>query len=756
MTRHTRAAALGAATVMVLTACTFGSGSSEPPSPTGSPAAPTASPVDPATLFAPVALPEAFVPATSLVTDVDVLAPHDVASGLLVGLVADPGGAPRLGAWRTDAGEASPTELDVDLGGVPLSASAAASPELTAIAGTVLDDDGVLRPFVATSPDRQEWTIADAAAGSTDLWLVDATVVGERVLAVGSGADGGVHLLEVGPDGATPLAVALPSGGLELGPLAVAASEDEVAVLGAQVAPGGVTRFVVWASRDGGRTFVEGAVLDEAAWSATGVVRAGEEWLVVGTRPEGGFARPAAWSSTDLESWRLEDAAVESSNGWVPWAEMSDAVVGPPAVRPDASVDVWISSVSSVWGAVLTRAPDGTWSHGPASASRSPAAAPGPTGTVAGSAAGDVTVVNEASGWVRLASVDVEGWTDGTVLAERVELPWVVDADPSDPPRLVAYRSEIEVDAAEGAWRRNNATARFEYRDGALHELVEEDDDPAAFDRTAPDGSRTAFGVGEDDAAFLRYRVDDEWRAAEVDLDEVFGGMLYPGTRGWVGTLVQRPSFDVSSGRDRLSLASSADGERWERTDAAELVPDWAESSVGAGVCELPAGASVVVGSAAADSSLGMAWLRSEEGWTFRELADSRGLADCATTAEGIVAIGSTEAAAAWWTSSDGTSFELAATLPPRSTATTIESVDGLLVSGGWHWTESYRGPVLWLSADGAAWRWVPVPDANAGSPTVFSLGGSQVLVLTSPLGGANAWTVSDVAAAFEAATPLG
>lgn len=59
----------------------------------------------------------------------------------------------------------------------------------------------------------------------------------------------------------------------------------------------------------------------------------------------------------------------------------------------------------------------------------------------------------------------------------------------------------------------------------------------------------------------------------------------------------------------------------------------------------------------------------------------------------------------------------------------------------------AHTGPVIWLSPDGQAWQWLPLPvnrpDAWALAPAV----GSDVLMLSSSSTGSQAWRIPDVAA---------
>ena len=74
-----------------------------------------------------------------------------------------------------------------------------------------------------------------------------------------------------------------------------------------------------------------------------------------------------------------------------------------------------------------------------------------------------------------------------------------------------------------------------------------------------------------------------------------------------------------------------------------------------------------------------------------------------------------------------------------------VAAVPGGYVATGRLDTTQHTGPVIWLSADGRTWQWLPLPVARPDAWAIASAAGGDLLVLSSSGTGSAAWP--DIAA---------
>lgn len=711
--------------------------------------------------FTEIAVPAQLQPTEDVVLDVALVPEATDAPGLVVAVVAAPGAASRLGLWTLDGGSPRATTFDVDLGGTVDTATAAGSDELAAIVGATWSA-GAVEPFVLTSEDRASWdrvALGDALAGTR---LTAVAVSGDVVHAAGDAA--GVRASALVVDGDEVTSVDLPvAAGEVVTVTGVAASGDDVAVLGETGPVGAPAAPVVWTSRDGGATYGDAVPLGQDAGSrAAGVVRAGGAWVVTGVRPDGnGDLVPAAWSSTDGTAWTAEDPGVPHENGWTPWQTNADAVPGAPMAAPDGTVHTWYAGSSSVWGSAYVRSGDGTWSTSTDLVSASVAGSVGAGAVLDARANGTLTVVRHGDGWAGVATVGAAGWTDRGQLAPRSDPTSLGAADPAaNGLDYVAVTIATTIEDG-GAWRRRGVAGNAELRDGVLTLL----DEPlaglsAAFPSTDPaTGARVAVGYVEDASAEARTFVvrhqagpGEPWVDAQADLTGVqnLSGVDHVDD-GWVAVLTERPSSDVTSGRDQLVVLTSVDGLTWQRVPADQLDRPEVGGSRADAVCALPGGGAVVLGSTrtGVPSQTAAAWTGVDGAWRPAAVdgaPDGSSFSSCVTSGDAVLATMDVSGGTEVWSTRDGAAFEKVAALPTGGTADAITTSPAGLVGVGALRTDGYDGPVLWLSEDGASWSWVALPasDRQVGSFTVGAVGDDVVVSAQAP-GGTQMWTVSDL-----------
>lgn len=241
--------------------------------------------------------------------------------------------------------------------------------------------------------------------------------------------------------------------------------------------------------------------------------------------------------------------------------------------------------------------------------------------------------------------------------------------------------------------------------------------------------------------------------------DETLGDVTRIGDR-WL--LRGATNDKVGGGYDQAMLWTSSDGITWARADG-----DFADGGRSSGidqVCADPGGHPVAVGwiSLTVGTSTATAWTEQNGRWQRSILPTGPDIqswfSTCTTTNGQLVIDGSLDGDEQRWTLDAGGAFQpvaepvVDAEIPAASGAgepfdlSGTRSVPGGHVATGRLDTAEYVGPVLWLSADGARWTWVPMPTAQPQSSLFAGVDGSDLIVLSGSTNGAQAWRIPDVA----------
>lgn len=731
-------------------------------SPTAEPTDASTSPQDAAPappVFTGIELPAEFRPTGPQAREFSVLPETGDSPTVVVARTAQPGEPSRLSAWTASASSATRVPLDIDLAAPPAVLKTAASEELSVIAGSTWSE-GRLEPFLASSTDREVWALAELGELAPGLLVEGVAVHDSTVVLAGTPGftsevqailvrEGEAQLIEVSTGAEGPTTVA-----------GVAISPTQIVVLGTLEGEDRRSRPVVWVGDAQGGGFGEAIPLsDSPDADVSGIVSTGTEWVVVGTEVDSSNDdRPVAWVSDDGKSWSLEDAQASLADGWTPWLEGVDSVVGPPAVDREGRVYMWASGSSGLWGSIFVRDVEGGWAISYDRTSRTKSWAAGPGGVLGVSPEGNITVVNEVSGWARLSFVGALGWTDGSVLAEPGGAFSIDHVEPhAEGPVLVGSRTTTIGSGAD--WARETSYLRVRLPgSGAAWSDPGVDLEHAVYVES-DDGTQVVLGR-EDEQMVLKYRSAgaSEWSDAEVEpLATRSLGTLEHGPAGWVAAL----SIEVGEGESttsQVAVLTSTDGVSWSRVPETALGQHEGSDAYAREICWLPTGEPLVVGNidAGAPTQRPAAWTSNGGSWSLvtPEVELGTWFNSCAATDGGVVVSSAGTPNAPLMRTQDGLSFEELRGRPWGTGA--VFEVDGVAVMLGGRQDLGGMGFAVWLSLDGTSWRGHEIPTADPGwvLGRAFDLGDGRLLVSWQMLGSTQTWVMDDVRAAYERGTP--
>jgi hypothetical protein len=191
---------------------------------------------------------------------------------------------------------------------------------------------------------------------------------------------------------------------------------------------------------------------------------------------------------------------------------------------------------------------------------------------------------------------------------------------------------------------------------------------------------------------------------------------------------------------------TSADGVAWvsETIDAAPT-GDLTLS----GVCALPGGGAVLVGSVERSGTrTALRWVRSDGTWKLgAPVSDqpSSALTGCVSGTANTLVSGSVNGRDVLWSTTDGGSFHELRRAAAGESFDLPVAIDGGWASWGTENTPGHTGPVVWIASRADTWTPLPLPMSDPRLTGVPSPDGSDVVVVASGVGGWTGWRLSGV-----------
>lgn len=789
--RAGRIGALLAATAICLSACTGvpapAADGTAPAGGTGAAAPVSTGPPTPGQWRRDVPMEPLAVPA-EMVATADRLDGGDLVAGTS-GLPAisavirtSPDGRRHLRVLRWDGSAWQPADIGPGVPGEPQLTLLAGNEQVAAIAGWTWEA-GTIWPYLLTSTDRIGWTPVQLPESLNAASISAVAVDGGRIVALTEGDDGAAATIVV--DGAgrgepvvTPLPARREGERRALTGLAVA---GDTVVLTGREGPDDRGPLLAFRSPDAGGTWAEPVVVspNDEAW-ASGVAEVPTGFVITGNDliPDdpGGHVRMAAWSSPDGITWNAESVPEPDHFRW----DGHHASLGVPTTAGDYVVAVG-GSTNSRSSRLFQRQPGGDW------------IAVAQTNQVADAVGrlGHVAPIEQPSGSNAPGALLVTiGGAHGTVVGRIASGVWTSDVTPlvdRDPPtfdglvtgRLAVVRQRQFLPFGNGGFRTVQEPTLIGL-DGDAFSVLPWDPPEAA------DAEDVEIGVAGTAQVVLSSRLSDDeekepisgwfrpapgrpWQPVTgfgVDASESLGEISHLGGR-WI---LRGSHADDTGGTDQAMLWTSADGIGWSRADG-----DFADGDRSSGIGEVcldAAGRTVAVGWIRLTESTPTAamWTEQDGRWQRTTLPtgpeDSSAFHTCGTVAGQLVIGGKRNGAAQRWTADAAGAVQpidppvVDAPTQPRGDAAEPFSVDDTGKAPGGYMavgrldTAEYTGTVLWLSADGARWTWVPVPTADPDASLMARTDGADLIVLSSSTNFSQAWRIPDIGSVIASIPP--
>lgn len=662
---------------------------------------------------------------------------------MVVGTVAQPGGATRAVVWHPSRkGSGPPRKLPVQ-GDDTWADGVAQVGTRTYLWGSKWTD-GRLQSFLLESPDRRTWEPVNLPGSLPERDLMIATIVDDGTrhpLALAASNDEVVSI-----DLRTDSLTTLPSVGASTsyGVSGAVSHGGRVLVLVAARDERGKDRVTALISQDGGRSWSPGGTLGGTEATASGATVSNDRFVVTGSTLDGDRRRAVAWSSSDGRRWQQETVPGSTSPGWTSWLTA-------PVAR-GATVSAAFVNNERTWAAILRRSPNGQWrSHG---VSASDWRYPGTDATLAFDGS-DLVVARSAHGAFQIghhldgrpywgfvthdappATVPVEGWTSAGADGGRM--------------MLIGARTVLRWDDPLGlSWERHTKLAPFEIRG---HRLSSTGWSPAGAEdladvasASAPDGTEVLVGehVSHDRRGRLEVRLigwtrrpGDTWTRLRglgsahttylTDVEYVDGE--------WIVTGID--ADDTSGGPSRAAVWTSTDRRVWRRGVGPFDLGRARDSRI-SGICRLPNGDLLAVGTHddPTSSSRPLALRRHAGTWARVRL---NGLPDDVTSLSSCSSVGDATILDGWrldeahWVTRDGATVDELTIGGKGDIVGPVQATADGFVAAGLDLDQGQAQPVVWLSRDGQVWDPVSVPTESWYAGASVDLWGDRVVVTLS------------------------
>ncbi|CAN5315302.1 hypothetical protein BH10ACT7_BH10ACT7_14180 [soil metagenome] len=684
---------------------------------------------------------------------------------LIVADISPPGGAAIATALTsTDTLQWDSTKVTSDLDG-SFSSTLAGDDSLAAIGGT-LWTEGSYVSTLFTSTDRTTWTQVTLPEDfATQYSLGSLSVRDEVVHAIGTdslGASVGVTI-----DGTDVKTFALPGvGDGELLNTVDLVAGDSLLLIARPGEEGANNPVVAYVSDDAGATWGDAAEIAPADAAVAGAVLVDDGFVATGWAPRsadpGAASIPAAWFSADGASWAAESVPAVG-DGLFFYLDNASVGFGAPNVNAGTvSATAW--NDNSAASGLFRRAPGGAWTYVSESTVNSGNGVGGNSIPVDDTST--LAVIGQ-SGYARISVIQPEnGWIDTEVLAERDDFDFVDAIYPGEERTVMTLGTNTFEVEADGGWRNSTQYSLATVDDTTVETIPWEPERAGRLTgvqlASNPDGGEILVGANFAPGSssilaegWFRASADDEWTPIagfEGSGATHFVGAAFAGGT-WLAWGDYRDTSAVSDPSHAL-VWQSTDGEKWTRA-AGDFGSGALETQMN-DICELPGGDAVGVGwiEEAGGEFRTAIWMLEGESWTrvdIGELGESYGYASsCATGEDGVVVGAYFGGRSTLQLSTDGSDWTEVFRAAPGIDFGKPVAVAGGYAASGQLVDGNYSTPVVWLSADGAAWAPVSIPSSLPGSTTAVAPLGDDLVVTKSGRIGDPAVLVRDIATVIE------
>lgn len=788
------------ATVLGLTACT---GSGSPGDPTGAtgPAGGSAAPAPPVGTTPPT--PDEWrhdVPMQPLTVPTEMVAAADRLDGgdLIAGtpdrpavsavIRTSPDGRRHLRILSWDGTTWQATDVGPDVPGEPQSAALAGGESVAAVGGWTWEA-GTIWPYLLTSTDRRTWTPVQLPQSLDGSWVSGVAVDGGRVAAIARNAGGDAATIVIDPTRTgQPEVTALPAvpDGQRRAVDAIAVKGDALVVTAEQGPPTGETTLLALHSPDAGRTWSESNPIGSGERRGlTGVTALPSGFLITGHDPipddPDRSVRAAAWFSPDGISWQAETVPEPDGFRW----KDHNSGLGRPEAAGEYALAVALST-SSRTSRLYQRQPTGEWIA--LAETNQVADDAGRGGWVA------PAVQPTGSGAPGAVFMAIDG-AHGTVIGTSASGVWATSVAPTmyrDPPHFselitggpewrMLTRQRQFLPFGNGGFRTVNEPALVGLSGDALAVLPWDPAQAGDFEDVEPASAGTAEVVlvgrlTENESArtisgWYRAGTGQPWQPVSgfgEQPDESMLEVIHIGDR-WIlwGNTSDKVTGDVA----QAMMWTSADGVSWSRAQG-DFADGDRSSSIGR-VCTDPAGRPAAVGWLLLTDELLTATMWSEQNgrWQRSTLPADPSVGSrfswCGTVGGRLVIEGYQDGRRQRWTVDATGAFHpepdpvVDVVIPDRHgfgdpiDLQEVRSVPGGYLATGAIRTSTYSGPVLWLSADGTTWTWIPVPAAQPDPSVHVGVDGADLIVASGATNVSQAWRIPGIGSVI-ASIPAG
>ncbi len=745
-----RTAALAAAALLSLTACTS----------TADPVPPPTTPASP--VVVPLRVDPALDPRTggaAHTRDWNLAATSGDVDPLAAAVVTTPGEPARVGLWRwAVSDDMPPVEVDLHVPGSVRDVALASVGGRVTVAGTTVQGRESAA-YVRVSQDTTTWTAL--AVDPPTARLTEATCSGTVAHVAGTTAGDAVVWASVTDQDVVLTDVVPAADGVRRQVIDMAATpapegDDLVAVLYRETGTDGVQRPVVVARAADG-TWGEPVVVDAHPGVEVNGIRARPTggWTATGGAPSGagtaGALRPTAWRTLDGTTWTTIDDPYLGESEWLA-GDLASWVLGKPAESGQA-VPMWRVGGRRVVAVLGLDDVESAWFG---QFESDPAPVDGVTGVLEYPEGGAPFILVNGSGWASIGGWAPPGYTEfpGT---------WWPVADVSPVAPATAVVGDVARDG-RGSGQVGTRTLRevdggwvTTWRSAALrvdgHAVV-----PAG--PPLADGSQDAWTQEvsrSGERLVVRQRTDAEFSSrletTLVGADGVPGALgvlggggaraqdvVHDGTRWLVAGADATTSLTTEV--ERPSVWTSPDGVAWTHL---ELDVGGARQGAAEAVCR--AGSLVVGWTSGHDGSTHAAMWRID-GDTTEPVDHAIGSTTPAwfggcRTADGTTFVhGWVSGVAVLWRITDDDVLEQVLTAPVGATFDPPVPAAGGWAAWGTVDDDDGTGPVVWWSPDGREWTTVALPADVPVDDGIVLVDGTDVVAVGWGAAGMQAWRV--------------